>query len=294
VTETVRTFEPRANAEGLTLVAAAASPLPDAWADSGRIRQILSNLVENAIKFTPAGGRVTVAVKVAPEDPEFVQISVTDTGCGITPEAIGRVFEPFHQEPSEAARQGLGLGLTICRELVTRQGGRIWVESEPGRGSMFAFTLPRYSLHRILAPFADEGGTVLAVDIYQKTPAASGGRLGARILGEARAVIERVLRRDVDRLLPTMETDTGATLFVRCGGAADASEAVIRRLQSALAAAPGLCAPEIGVTVLAATAEAGGAGRPAAGGLASAVETMMTRTARERNGDGEAENPDRR
>jgi PAS domain S-box-containing protein len=297
VSETVRTFEPRASDRGLMLHAVMASPLPDIWADSGRIRQILSNLVDNAIKFTSPGGRITVAVDMARDDPEFVRISVTDTGCGIAPDAIGRVFEPFHQEPSEAARQGLGLGLAICRELVTRQGGRIWVESKQGRGSVFMFTVPSYSLRRILMPFADGGGTVVAVDIHHRpTPGApDGGRLGANRLSEARSVIERTLRRDVDRLLPMLETDAGATVFVRCGGETGASAAVSERLRSALAAVPGLCGPEIGVTVTTMTVPEAGEGSPEpADALAGAVETMLARTARERSGDGEAKDPDRR
>ena len=104
------------------------------------MRQVVFNLLSNAVKFTPAGGSVVVAT--ARVDGE-VQVSVADTGPGIAPEDQERIFEEFQQtDVGVRQREGTGLGLALSRRLVELHGGRIWVESEPGRGSRFVFTLP--------------------------------------------------------------------------------------------------------------------------------------------------------
>jgi signal transduction histidine kinase len=132
-----------------------AAGLPQAYADAARVRQILTILLDNAVKFTPAGGVVSVQASVYKKDQRFLLVEVSDTGCGIRPEATTRIFEHLYQVtdpaigtavvPSRAARRGLGLGLHISRELVTRLGGKIWVTSEPQKGSHFFFTLPIFS-----------------------------------------------------------------------------------------------------------------------------------------------------
>jgi signal transduction histidine kinase len=117
--------------------------LPPVLADRGRLLQILNNLVSNAIKFTPEDGRVTLAARPgAPERPGHVVLSVVDTGCGVTPEDRKRIFERFGQGQS-ARREGVGLGLTIVRDLVEQHRGELWLESEPGKGAKFSFSLPR-------------------------------------------------------------------------------------------------------------------------------------------------------
>jgi PAS domain S-box-containing protein len=112
--------------------------LPDLWADRVRVAQILENLVGNAVKFTHAGGRITVGAR--PGD-GVVVFWVKDTGCGIDPEHLPRLFERFWQAKKEQGR-GAGLGLPIVKGLVEAQGGRIWVETESNVGSTFYFTLP--------------------------------------------------------------------------------------------------------------------------------------------------------
>jgi signal transduction histidine kinase len=108
--------------------------------DERRLRQVVYNLLSNAVKFTPEGGSVVAAsARVNGE----VQISVTDTGPGISPADQDRIFEEFQQTDVGAEqREGTGLGLTLSKRLVELHGGRIWVESEPGHGSRFVFTLP--------------------------------------------------------------------------------------------------------------------------------------------------------
>ena len=117
--------------------------LPIVWADAQRIRQVLINLISNAAKFTERG---YIALKVE-TDPKYVTVRVIDTGIGIAPEAQKRLFIPFQQVDASTSRRagGTGLGLAICRSFVEMHGGRIWVESEPGKGSTFSFTLP---IHR--------------------------------------------------------------------------------------------------------------------------------------------------
>jgi len=123
--------------------------LPSVWADGQRVRQVLINLFSNAAKFTDEG-QITLQAAVMPADPEFVTVSVHDTGIGIDSEAQKRLFIPFQQvDPSTTRRAGgTGLGLSICRSFVEMLGGRIWVESELGKGSTFYFTLPIYRLIR--------------------------------------------------------------------------------------------------------------------------------------------------
>lgn len=141
----------RQTAQDMRLVAAAKSlelrvdlpeSLPAVFADPLRVRQILTNLIGNAIKFTPEKGSITVAARSAAGDPKSVSVSVSDTGPGIIAEDVPRLFDRLYQSRDAQARHGLGLGLYICKELVVRQGGRIWVEENPGGGSRFVFTLP--------------------------------------------------------------------------------------------------------------------------------------------------------
>jgi signal transduction histidine kinase len=122
--------------------------LPTAYADPVRTRQILINLIGNAVKFTSPGGSVTVRAGFD-NDPSYLRFEVADTGPGLSAEHAERIFERLYQVKgaAQAGRKGLGLGLFICRELVNRQGGKIWVTSEPGKGSSFCFTLPVFGPH---------------------------------------------------------------------------------------------------------------------------------------------------
>jgi signal transduction histidine kinase len=114
-------------------------PLPPVDADRDRVLQVFSNLIGNAIKFTPSGGCITVGAE--PRD-ENVCFSVQDTGPGILEEHIARIFDRFWQGKI-AERQGAGLGLAISKGIVEKHGGTIWVESELGFGTTVFFTLPR-------------------------------------------------------------------------------------------------------------------------------------------------------
>ena len=130
----------------LTLECCVPADLPLVVGDRDKIMHVLMNLLGNAFEFTPPGGRVWVSASHHPsvERPESILVEVGDTGRGIAPDHHELIFREFAQVDSSASRghHGTGLGLTIARRYVELHGGRIWVESELGRGSRFFFTLP--------------------------------------------------------------------------------------------------------------------------------------------------------
>jgi signal transduction histidine kinase len=109
--------------------------------DERKIKQILLNLLSNAVKFTPEGGRIGIKAR---QGDGSVEISVSDTGIGISPEDQAKIFEEFRQVGGDYAHktEGTGLGLTLAKKFVELHGGKIWVESEVGKGSTFSFSLP--------------------------------------------------------------------------------------------------------------------------------------------------------
>ena len=134
----------RATRHGIDVSLTVDNRLGDIVADERKVRQILLNLLSNAVKFTPDGGRVEVRAEAVDS---AVQIAVRDTGIGIAPGDQELIFEEFRQVGNDLfrKREGTGLGLTLARKFVELHGGRIWVQSEPGKGSTFTFTLPMRS-----------------------------------------------------------------------------------------------------------------------------------------------------
>ncbi len=133
---------PLAASAEVTLVNYVSEDLPALLADPWRLEQVVTNLVDNAIKFTPAGGTVTVT---ASNTSEFIQVNVRDTGIGVPTSESERIFDRFYQVDGGVNRlyKGTGLGLTICRHIVEHHGGRIWVQSDQDTGATFAFTISR-------------------------------------------------------------------------------------------------------------------------------------------------------
>jgi signal transduction histidine kinase len=154
VRQAVAMMRPTAQEKRIGLEVGLDRRIPLVFADPDRILEVLINLIDNAIKFTPIDGAITVKACMVESDADMVYLSVTDTGRGIGPEAKAQIFERLFQDPEaiDSSRSGLGLGLFICRELVKLHQGRIWVSSEVGQGSTFSFTLPVYSLAKLLFP----------------------------------------------------------------------------------------------------------------------------------------------
>jgi PAS domain S-box-containing protein len=222
VTDSLNTLQVTARAKEVTLSYALPPDLPPAHADPTRLRQILIVLLDNAIKFTSDGGTVDIQARLLPQNHHLLLVEVSDTGCGISPEITERIFERLYQvsDDTQASRKGLGLGLHICKELVSRQGGHIWVKSQPQKGSTFSFTLPVFSLNNSISPLLKNGDwpaesvalvmveTCLLIAWPSREPQEEWSR-------EARTLIRRCLLPDLDVLLPRLNPGSeGERFFV--------------------------------------------------------------------------------
>ena len=149
-----------------TLVNQIADPLPPVYADRSRMTQVLTNLLGNAVKYTLAGGTITMSARATEA---YVEVTVADTGMGISKENLGKLFEKYQQVSGAASvHKGTGLGLALCKELVELHHGAIRAESEEGQGTRFIFTLPRFT---VLTAFA-ESLTVLGAQALKEGRAA--------------------------------------------------------------------------------------------------------------------------
>jgi len=242
ITYTVDTLQGAARDKEITLTAAADGPLADIWADPTRIRQILIILVDNAIKFTPTKGTVKVRARRWEPDPSFQVIEVADSGCGISADKTELIFERLFQvaDPALAARKGLGLGLYICKELVSRQGGKIWASSAPGEGSNFSITLPVFSLPRLMAPafvghkYSESQITLVSTEVGSRM-----GWLSEKARADSsnwiRDVLQRCLNSKLDVLLPDMGSSGATELFVVAAVTDEiGGEAITKRIREKL------------------------------------------------------------
>jgi two-component sensor histidine kinase len=136
-------LKPQTDGKSIELKMEIPEKLPSVYGDREKVEQILTNLIGNSIKFTPEGGEISVSAKPFDEE-NMVAISVRDSGIGIPEDQLERIFEKFHQVEDSLRRSitGTGLGLAITKGLVEALHGKIWVESETGKGSTFTFTLP--------------------------------------------------------------------------------------------------------------------------------------------------------
>ncbi len=174
----------------ISLAAVVPADLPPAYADPVRLRQILLNLIGNALKFTPEGGAITLSARVWEKNDAFLLVGVADTGPGMEAREKGRIFERRYQSESRAAspRKGLGIGLYVCHQLIARHGGKIWAESAPGQGSCFSFTLPAFSLTKALRSRAARGAAASWALVSIEPPAARGESSGERLRTARRAL----------------------------------------------------------------------------------------------------------
>ncbi|MGA7557411.1 MAG: hybrid sensor histidine kinase/response regulator [Terriglobales bacterium] len=221
VQQAVAMMQPSASEKRVCLELDVDSAIPLVYADPDRALEVLVNLIDNAIKFTPAAGSVTVKASLVETDPSAVYVSVSDSGRGIPQEALPRVFERLYQDPNavDGNRTGLGLGLYIAKEIVTLHGGRMWVASEPECGSTFSFTLPLYSLAKLLLPVITYQGRLRADIVLVRVELTP---LSKALRGSWKEVCQQCLERlrlciyvDKDLVLPPMETSgAGQTFFV--------------------------------------------------------------------------------
>jgi PAS domain S-box-containing protein len=248
VTDVLDTLEVIARAKGVTLSCDLPPDLPSAYADQTRLRQILIILLDNAIKFTSEGGAVSVQARRVPQDPQFLHIDVSDNGCGISPEIIDRVFERLYQVsvPAQAGRKGLGLGLYICKELVTRLGGHIWVKRQPQKGTTFSFTLPVFSLNTLMAPLLKDDKwpaetvalVMVEIGVLDAWPSKESQEAWSH---EVRGVIQRCLLPDLDVLLPKMSSGAaGARFYVAAFADEHGTSVLANRLRGQLERLPEL------------------------------------------------------
>ena len=214
IAQSAKTHQGTAARKDIALITDVAANLPPVYADPARVCQILTNLLDNAIKFSPPKTAIHVGAKTFETDPNFLCVSVTDCGCGIKPEHTGRIFDRLYQvENSTASRQGLGLGLYICKQLVGLHGGSIWVETKPHKGSSFHFTLPVFTRKGLVAPLLAKDGRVvpyLALVTVQVSPFTGWPSQSnrERAVHRVQQILERCILPDLDVLLPLESSES--------------------------------------------------------------------------------------
>jgi signal transduction histidine kinase len=219
IQQAVTMLRPTAHEKRVGLEVGLDQRLPLVLADPDRVLEVLINLLDNAIKFTPPDGAVMAQASLVDADSTSVYVSVSDTGRGISPEAKALIFDRLYQDPDSVDnnRTGLGLGLFICREIVKLHGGRIWVSSEPGQGSTFTFTLPSYSLAKLLAPVVVHeeklrpAFVLVRVELtpFSNTPRGNWKESWQQSL----EIVRRCVYLDKDLVLPPMGTSGSSETF---------------------------------------------------------------------------------
>ncbi len=210
VDEVVNLSAINAQARGLELIARLGDGVPQrAMVDGTRLRQVLLNLMSNAIKFTKEGHvRLDIETEAGDEGKPRLRLSVRDTGIGIDPAGLRRIFEKFTQADASTTRKfgGTGLGLNICRQLVDLMGGRISAESEPGAGSTFHFTLPLVPAEGTPTKTPKASGQVLLISGFEESGQVLAERI-QRLGARCTRVTDRI---EAERQLARMEHDPHA------------------------------------------------------------------------------------
>jgi signal transduction histidine kinase len=219
VAQAVQSHAGAAKEKEIVLKIDSGGELPPVYADPARVCQVLTNLLDNAIKFSPPNTGITVRMEIFADDPNFLLVSVADCGCGIEPQDAERVFERLYQVKGamHATRRGLGLGLYICKELIDLHGGGIWVDSKRKAGTTFHFTLPIFTIMNLIAPIVVKDGRLAASLILLTVEVCSTTRLQAerdheRMLHKIHQILERCMLPDLDVLLP-MQSNAASDLF---------------------------------------------------------------------------------
>jgi len=251
VEQAVAMMKPAALVKGVGLGAGIDAGIPLVFADPDRVLEVLINLIDNAIKFTPADGAILVNARMVETDPDMVYVAVSDTGCGISADVRPLIFDRLYQEPGResdsGSRMGLGLGLFISQELIRLHNGRIWVASEPGLGSVFTFTLPTFSLARQLSPVITHKEQLrpafvlvrVGVSLQANTPHARRREL----VQQCRETLRRCVYLDKDLVLPPMgPSAAGEAYFVVASTDMEHSVILTNRIREQLVGIPGMSA----------------------------------------------------
>jgi signal transduction histidine kinase len=240
-------LRPTANEKKVGLEIGVDQRLPLVQADPDRVLEIMINLLDNAIKFTPPDGSIMLQASLVDADPGTVCISVSDTGRGIGAEAKALIFERLYQDPDsiDSNRSGLGLGLFICREIVRLHKGRISVASEPGQGSTFTFTLPVYSLAKLLTPLITHQNNLrpnFVLVRVELTPLFNPPRGNWKeTWQQCLETLRRCVYLDKDLVLPPMGTSGAAeTFFVVASTDMERSGVMTTRIRGQLERVPDL------------------------------------------------------
>lgn len=241
VQQTITMMEHTAKEKHISLKAELDDRIGLVYADPDRVLQVLINLIDNAIKFTPPEGSVVVNASLVEFDPNAVYVSVTDTGVGISPEAKPLIFERLYQEANavDSGRKGLGLGLFISKELVQLHGGRIWVASQLGQGTVFTFTLPLFSLAKLLLPIITYQGrlrdsiVVLTLDLAPNSRSPS--TTWEKTCRQCREILPRCIQLDRDLIIPvSRSTGPGELIFVVASATMEHAGIMMKRIREQL------------------------------------------------------------
>jgi diguanylate cyclase (GGDEF)-like protein len=209
---------PKAKEKSICIQNGIPSTLTRAYGDAARLEQIFINLLDNAIKFSPEKGEVRVSAKDYELDGHFIEVSVADNGMGIPSDELEKIFERFYQVDASLSKEvkGAGLGLSIVKGLVEAHGGKVWAESEVGKGSKFTFTLPKYSPERALRDCLDKeiawvrqkgaplSLMILRIEEFDYLSKVHGRAKALRVLDEAKRLAEETARRTTD-IIDTQE-----------------------------------------------------------------------------------------
>ena len=231
---------PKAAMRGMTISVGIEGEIPPVYADDARVTQVLTNLLDNAIKFAPPGSSISIGASCRMDDPGFVALSVHDEGTSLTPEIAERVFQRLFQGTQEASesRQGLGLGLFISQQIVSLHGGRIWVDIDPAEGPTFMFTLHLYDLAGVLHPIVSSSDwlesphTLLLVATASSTVDRIPEVEWAAIRTRVQTVVKQCIRPDFDRVLPAVAGIPAGILPVICKVDARGAAAIATRIEN--------------------------------------------------------------
>jgi sigma-B regulation protein RsbU (phosphoserine phosphatase) len=247
IQQAIAMMRPTAAEKHVSLEAILDPTIPLVYADPDRALEILINLIDNGIKFTPADGSVEVKASMVETDPSAVYLSVKDSGRGIPADSLPLVFERLYQDPDavDGNRAGLGLGLYIAKEIVLLHGGRMWVASQTGKGSTFSFTLPLYSLAKLLLPVIThnghlrEGLVLVRVELTPLSKALRGS--WKETCQKCLEILRLCIYVDKDLVLPPMETSSAEeTFFVVASADLSNVNILVERITSQIGALPRL------------------------------------------------------